>query len=297
MNDLTHPAKSGTPRVPILVTGVPRSGTTWLARQLACSPEVAMTGREPMNPHRGQYALGGSIDAWARLDPPTHRQLRSLRRAYRGHTPRVYGKYGSRQWAAPLPTTKIVVKDPFAMLAVSVVHQATNALPIVLYRHPGAILASYRRMGWEPDIAELIRALPEAQTQDVPLEDATSRLAWFWATLNSTALTDLADIPGALVISHEELASGGQAAMRQVYQACNLHWSPKVEQALVAQGTTRNPKVTVNAAGKTLHRLDRASESVASSWRAKVTKAELELLEKYAGPTLDALTERRLILD
>ena len=48
---------------PILVTGVPRSGNTWLARLLATSPGTAMAGREPMNPRGRQYALGGTLTA------------------------------------------------------------------------------------------------------------------------------------------------------------------------------------------------------------------------------------------
>ena len=63
-------------RRPILVTGVPRSGTTWLARQLANASGSSMTGREPMNPHGKQYALGGTIDAWARIVDPTPKQRR-----------------------------------------------------------------------------------------------------------------------------------------------------------------------------------------------------------------------------
>ena len=56
---------------PILVTGVPRSGTTWLARLLALSPGTALAGREPMNPRGRQYALGGSLDGWTRLTDPS----------------------------------------------------------------------------------------------------------------------------------------------------------------------------------------------------------------------------------
>ena len=56
---------------PILVTGVPRSGTTWLARLLAGSPGTALAGREPMNPRGRQYALGGTLTGWARLSDLT----------------------------------------------------------------------------------------------------------------------------------------------------------------------------------------------------------------------------------
>src|SRR4051794_16992381 len=134
---------------------MPRSGTTWLGRLLAGAPGTTLVGREPMNPHRGQYRLGGTLDRWVELRVPTRRQARLLRRAYHGRSPLVYGRYGRRQWAAALPSVRTVVKDPFAMLSLPCVARTTGAQVVLLYRHPGAALASYRRMGWTPDLDEL----------------------------------------------------------------------------------------------------------------------------------------------
>ena len=53
---------------PVLVTGMPRSGTTWLARELARARRSGLPGREPMNPREGQFALGGTVSGWTQLD-------------------------------------------------------------------------------------------------------------------------------------------------------------------------------------------------------------------------------------
>ena len=131
---------------PILVTGVPRSGNTWLARLLALSPGTALAGREPMNPRGRQYALGGSLDGWTRLTDPSPYQRFLLRTAYQGWNPMVFSRFGARQWAGPLPHTRVVVKDPYALLSLRTVVAATGATPVLVYRHPGAVLASYRRV-------------------------------------------------------------------------------------------------------------------------------------------------------
>src|SRR5680860_1295625 len=99
---------------PILVTGIPRSGTTWLARLLATASRTALTGREPMNPRGRQYALGRTLDGWTCLQQLSDRQRRAMWTAYHGVNPWVYSKYGRRQWLAPLPWTRVVVKDPYA---------------------------------------------------------------------------------------------------------------------------------------------------------------------------------------
>jgi len=142
-------------RVPLLVTGMPRSGTTWLARLLASARGTALTGREPMNPRGRQYALAGTLSGWARLTTLSRKQEAALSRAYAGRTPWVYSRYGHRQWAALVPRTRIVVKDPFAMLSIPAIHRVTTAQPVLIYRHPGAVLTSYQRMGWAPDVEEL----------------------------------------------------------------------------------------------------------------------------------------------
>ncbi|MGL5859363.1 MAG: sulfotransferase [Angustibacter sp.] len=293
-------------RPALLVTGVPRSGTTWVARQLSAAPGAAMTGREPMNPHVGQFALGGTISAWTRLRPPTARQARLLRLAYRGLLPRVYGRYGHRQWAGPLPSSRVVVKDPFAVLSVAAVHQVTAARPILVYRHPGAVLASYRRMGWSPDLAEVAAAVPAGERpdhlQDTPTQadgDALlPAMAWFWSLLNEVALDDLATVSGAVVVAHEDLAGGGLEAMRQLFTVCGLRWTDQVERNLARTGTSDGPapRASSNPTRQTLHRLDRPSQQVASSWRAHVPPDEVLALERLAGHTLDRLAGRRLLV-
>ena len=93
--------RSRSPGRPLLVTGLPRSGTTWLARLLAAGPGTALPGREPMNPRGRQFALAGSLPGWSRLDQQlTNAQRRTLRRAYRGWEPRIYGRLGADQWNA-----------------------------------------------------------------------------------------------------------------------------------------------------------------------------------------------------
>lgn len=255
-----------------------------------------MTGREPMNPQVGQYRLGGTLQGWTRLDALSARQLTALRLAYAGLTPRVYGRYGHKQWAAAWPGTRTVVKDPFAMLSVATVASVTSALPVLVYRHPAAVLLSYRRMGWFPDVAQVVAALPGSpqQAPDLPCEDARS-LAWFWSTLNTAALRDLDDMEDAIVVSHEELASGGIPALHVLFKTLGLEL-PTASAATTAH--ERFEPTIGDRAGQNrdLHRLDRSSEEVAKAWRSGVTDDDLGLLEALAGPTLDALEAARLKL-
>lgn len=189
----------------VLVTGVPRSGTTWLARLLAQAPRTAMPGREPMNPHAGQFRLAGTLQAWSQLDEPTGRQRRALWRSYRGLEPRTYGRLGVRSWAAPLPWTTVVVKDPFALLALPTVIATTQARPVLVFRHPAAVLASYRRMGWTPDVAEIVAVEPSSAARAPGDEaDDVDRMAFFWSACHQIALRPAPGGGTIVCVSHEE---------------------------------------------------------------------------------------------
>jgi hypothetical protein len=274
-------------RRPVLVTGVPRSGTTWLARLLATAPGTALAGREPMNPRGRQYALGGTLDGWTRLREPTPGQERRLRAAYRGLNPFVYSRYGTRQYAAPLPGTRMVVKDPCALLAIAPVSRITDAVPVLVYRHPGAVLASFRRMGWRPRVGEVRDLLPGLAPADA---DPATELAAFWAALHRAALDDLATIPEAVVVSHSELAHSGAAGGTALFAALGLKPSERTTAELTKQGS----QVAV-AAGR-LHDFDRAPAAVAEAWRTKLPVEDLEIVERIAGETLAELDSRRLQL-
>lgn len=285
------------PHGPLLVTGVPRSGTTWLARLLASAPRTALAGREPMNPRGRQYALGGTLTGWTRLTEPTRRQRWALRTAYHGWNPRTFGRYGRGQWRAPLPGVRVVVKDPFAMLSVPAISRVTGARAVQVFRHPGAVLASYRRMGWHADLAEiaglldcgvdhgpLVRSLWEAGAEAM---SEAERMGVFWAVLNGVALADLPLAPGTVVVAHHELAGGGASAARVLFGELGLRFG----EGSAAEMTGGRPAA---ASDEGLHRLNRDPAQVAESWRRHLDPAEVSRIEEVAGPVLEALNRVRL---
>jgi hypothetical protein len=287
----------------LVVTGVPRSGTTWLARELASAPACSLTGREPMNPNGRQYKLGGTLDTWVRLSRPSQVQVRALRRAYRGLAPGVYGRYGHRQWRAALPSTRVVVKDPYAVLSLDTIARVTDAVPVLVYRHPAAVLSSYRRMGWRPDVTEVAAALAGEPGTNPPPDgaehDLVAGMAWFWAALNRTALDAMEHVPGAVVVDHAELAAGGAPAMNRLFAACGLAptWSPSQPSASRQRPLARASSTAEPGTGTpVLHRLDRPSEQVATQWRSTVDDDEVAVLDALTGPTLQRLEAARIRL-
>lgn len=283
---------------PILVTGMPRSGTTWFARLLAAAPGVALTGREPMNPRGRQYALAGTLPGWVRLTTPTPRQTRALRRSYQGRTPWVYSRYGHRQWAALLPGRRIVVKDPFALLSIPAVCRITMAHPVLLYRHPGAVLTSYRRMGWRPDEAELTPIIAGFHRERGPHPGVdlapgggseAAVMSWFWNALYGMALADL-DAGGVrpTILAHEDIASHGALFAAALFDHLRLPWQADAMAVLA----NRTPARVQEGA---LHNFDRAPAQVAHEWEHKLAPGEREELTERTAVVAAELRVRRFV--
>jgi hypothetical protein len=291
---------------PILVTGVPRSGTTWLARLVATAPGTALTGREPMNPRGRQYALGGTLTGWTRLTDPTPRQRLALRATYRGLNPRTYGRYGRGQWRAPLPGVRVVVKDPFAMLSAPIIEELTGARTVQVFRHPGAVLASYRRMGWRADLAEISGLLADDDVNHGELVRSlwcsgpdslseTEQMGVFWSVLSTVMLADLDRAPGTVLVSHHELATGGMAAAGSLFASLGLRTSAATEEEMASQSDRGRATGSADGGGG-LHRLDRDPAEVAASWRRHLSPEDVSRIEEIAGPALARLTAARLVL-
>lgn len=270
-------------RAPILVTGLPRSGTTWVARLLAQSPRTAMLGREPMNPRGGQFALGGRLTSWVRLDDRDAGLLRTLRRVYTGRDPRVFGKYGVNQRRVLTPGCRVVVKDPFALLSIHTVAEATGAVPVLVYRSAAETLSSYRRMGWTPDTEEFA-ALGASPVAD----DDVSAMAEFWSWGYARAVEALTELGATkrpyVVVSHAELTTAGVPGQNAVRGMLGLD---PVE-ARPAEPTD----VSRVDAGR-LHNLDRSAAEVLAGARANVTPAEVTQLQDLTGETWERLESMR----
>ena len=272
----------------MLVTGVPRSGTTWLARELAAARGAALPGKEPMNPRAGQFALGGTLQSWSKLEQPTARQVALLRRVYRGREPRTLSRYGVKQWSAALPWVTTVVKDPFALIAVPTVVRVTSAVPVIVFRHPGAVLASYRRMGWTAGIGE-IRRLDGLPAGAEPKDDVAA-MAEFWTWMHRQVLSWVDDVPGCLLVDHAEFSLAGAAGLAALRSAVGLQ--PARERAATESATSAALAAAAPDAGG-LHRFDRAPEEVAHGWRARLAPAETDLLDSVTTETYLALHRRR----
>lgn len=242
-----------------------------------------------MNPRGRQFALGGTLDTWVRRTTFSAREAAVLRRCYAGREPRTFSRYGIRQWAAPFAATRVVIKDPFALLSLAAIHDVSGAIPVLLYRHPAAVLASYRRMGWSADTNEMVSLGAPATAGGGDLE----AMAAMWRWCHEIALADLDRVTDSVVVSHHLLTTIGSAAQAALRERLGLAVPPQDPPAAVRVNSETSSDVARDGG---LHDFTRTPEDVASGWRSRLAPDDIEAMERAVGPVWQELEDRRLLV-
>jgi hypothetical protein len=194
----------------------------------------------------------------------------------------MFSRYGSRQWAAPLPSTRIIMKDPFAVLSLRALSAVTNTVPVLLYRHPAAVLASYRRMGWTADTDEMTALGAPAPTGPGDL----AAMAAMWGWCHQVALADLEAVPEAVIVSHQALTNGAEAAHAVLCDRLGLGLAPALTDTSAGTSSQRRDGV--------LHDFDRTAAAVATGWRERVAPDEIDQIESMVATVWSELESRQL---
>lgn len=141
--------RSFPPGDPILVTGAPRSGTTWVAAMLAAQGIWHI--EEPFNPNRG---LWDSEFTYARPDPAQPEIDGLVRALVRGRHRRLLHGGDSELAMMPLrllpfPRPRcVLVKDPLACLLSLYLSRQHSFRVLALFRHPAGFSSSIVRLKW-----------------------------------------------------------------------------------------------------------------------------------------------------
>lgn len=233
---------------PVLVTGLPRSGTSWTGKMLAAGGELVYVN-EPLNPqhppgrspgvlnaavtHRFQYICDDNSGDW--LGPfrdtvalryrfmaelAANRSPYDLARMLRYGTAFTYGRLAGR---------RALLDDPFALLSAGWFASRLGCRVIVLVRDPVALAASWRRLGWTVYFHELLEQPLLVRDHPSILElrelvgsqDRLAKVSALWRVTRSI----LSGIPGIRLVSYEDLAADPLTAFRQLYDFAGLTWS------------------------------------------------------------------------
>jgi Sulfotransferase domain len=317
MSDARRPARTHTERVedrvgasrlgcrPILVTGMFRSGTTWVGRILAASGEVGYID-EPFN---RSATHGGSIrfpvDHWytyvtaenerrflpalvpaLRFEYPLARQLTRCRnRTHLRETLRSWRGYVRSRGQRPL------IKDPNAVFSAEWFMRRLGSDVVVVVREPVAVVGSWKRLGWSFDFTNLLEqaALMRDWLGRFEPQMSAARQAP-WGLVDSVALlwhviyAVVADerFPQVHLVRHEDLSRDPLGEYAKLYDTLGLTFTDTVAEAVLASSSGENPAET---------RIEKPFDTVLDSkanlenWRYRLADDEIARIRQLTQET------------
>ncbi|MEU4230223.1 sulfotransferase [Nonomuraea sp. NPDC026600] len=240
---------------PILVTGLPRSGTSWTGKMLAAGGDLVYVN-EPLNPqhppgrcpgvlrahvtHRFQYICDDNAAGWLPAFRDTvalrYRYLAELRANRSPYDLARMARYGTAFTLGRLLGRRALLDDPFAVLSAGWFATRLGCKVIALTRDPVAFVASWQRLGWTVYFHELleqpllIRDHPELLELRALIgsQDRIAKAAALWRVTRSI----LARTPDILLTSYDALAAAPVPGFRELYAYAGLAWSPAAERRI-----------------------------------------------------------------
>ncbi|WP_084102580.1 sulfotransferase [Demequina sp. NBRC 110051] len=303
---------------PIVVTGCPRSGTTWVGSTVGAASEVFYL-YEPFNdeaPHplrvneRYQYVdPAAPADAIAdvatlvdmgRLGPRVRATARAARlgTGFRAELPahlavheavRAPGRYAGAR--------RTLFKDPLAFFAAEWLEAQYGALVVMMVRHPAGMISSYLKLEWPCEVDSLLRQPKIVKRFAPPLaaeiaryradpDDRLGALILQWKLFAHAALV-LRDLhPSWIYMSHENVCEAPVDQYRALFSHLGLMWTPRIERKVIADSTSSQ----VDPAQHRQHALQRDSRAVADAWRARLGADVAGRIEDEAGALWEQLS-------
>lgn len=296
---------------PILVTGAPRSGSTWVGNVLSLDSRSGYV-HEPFNRNctagrcRADFRHGFTYVTRANEAPylaplkdtlawkySLMAELREIR------TPRDFARMARdlayyqtmRQRGA-----RMIVKDPMALLSADWLADRFGARVVVVIRRPEGFVASLRAAGWERFHFSIFRDQPalmaerlapfaaeiEAAAREMP--DGIAAGTLLWRILHHHIALLRREHPDWIFVRHEDLSKNPEPGFRALFAALGLDFSATVR-ARLADFTAGN--------GGGLHRLSpfgttrrtlRSSSDSLSRVRARLTPEEVARIRAAAAP-------------
>jgi len=298
-------------RAPILVTGINRSGTTWVGRTLAHAPGVGMI-YEPFNPGHRRGIFRAEVPHWftyAGGAPPPGlaaglrrtlgfrysyaaelRRVRSLRDAGR------MGRDAARFAAHRARGARPLMKDPIAVLAAPWLAREFGMQVVVMIRHPGAYAASLRRLNWTHDFSHFLdqpglvedlvpelRADIEEFARRPP--DVVDQAALLWEVVYTVVDRYRAAHPDWIYVRHEDLSISPAAGFESMCGRLGIEYSAGVARFVAETTSASNP---AEAGEGVVHALHRHSAASVRTWHERLTAEEIARVRARTERTANA---------
>jgi hypothetical protein len=283
---------------PILVSGMHRSGTTWVGKILSADSHLAYIS-EPLNvlhrpgvmrvPTRHWYTyicddhdgellpalretLQFKYHPW--LELKSLRSLKDAGRMFANWRTFVRGRLRS---LSPL------VKDPFAVFSLAWFARQFNARVVIVVRHPAAVASSLKRLGWNFNFADLLnqpllmRDWLEPYREDMQVQlteqgDVIAQASLLWRMIYHVTGMLRENHPDFILVRHEDLSKDPVSGFQHLFEQLDLDYDRSVESLVLGASSSKNPS---ELALKDKYSIQLDSQANLENWKQRLDEGEI----------------------
>lgn len=298
-------------RVPVLVTGMHRSGTSWLGRMLCANGDFIHIP-EPLNVSNRQTILRSRVRHWYTLISeenedaylPFYRDAVAFRphpihdiRRIRLGSPRDPIRI-QKHWIdfvlGRLERRRVLFKDPFAIFSTEWFSRRLSCQIVVLIRHPLAVVSSLKRLGYSFDFNNILqqpllmrrleRFRPEMNAALAFPGDIIRQGSLLWRIIYDSISVDEATASSLYIVRHEDLSLNPTEEYRGLYEKLGLSLTRKALRMIAKSTSDANPtEVSQSKPFKLL--LD--SRANLRNWRHRLEPDEIERILENTRPVVE----------
>ena len=281
---------------PILVTGAHRSGSTWVGRMIARSPEVGYI-REPFNRHHRPGVCAARFDYWFTYicdqnasiyhedindcinfryqlfkELPAIENVKDIARLSRDIScffiNRVLGK-------------RPLLKDPIAVFSAPWLADTFHMDVIVLLRHPAAFAGSLKKANWNYPFDHFLKQpllmdqhlssfADQIEVMVSSNADIIDQAILLWNIIHYMILKYKKNHPEWTFIRHEDISRNPLAGFSQIFERIDLSFSSDIRKQILDFS-----RQAASNRMKYLGHIIRDSKSNVKSWLERLDEKEI----------------------
>lgn len=293
-----------------MVTGAPRSGTTFVGKMLALPYHVAYVD-EPFNSLTGVKGMDTWFPYMTEAKNEHEQLVRDViegRASFKQSLIRQGTNNPLRQLAREMFVSRenlehrldsynplkqrYLIKDPLAAFSSEYLHRQFDLHTVAVMRHPASMLASYKRLGWRFNLDDLKHqpALMDDHLHEIigrvnarkvsPIEEGS----YLWVAINSVLEKYAKRNENMLLVRHEDISRDPLTEFFKMYQRYELPFTTRVQRRIKEHTSADN---TADPIGNVVHQLKRDSAENIHRWKKILTQKEIDLIHEITGPLAD----------
>ncbi len=290
----------------LLITGSHRSGSTWVGKMLSLGSDTFYID-EPFNL---KYKKNSPFNYWfeyvnhenqSKYMPYLNSEVKNGVFSYIKNINKAQNKselkYRLLQNKALLLQNHLIFKDPIAIFSTEWLNQQMGLQPLILLRHPAAVVSSIMVQKWEHDFSQFLKQpylmddllnvyKPQieeyARTGKSPLQQN----AFLWTLIHHAILQFKEKYSEWYFVKYEEVASNPILEFEKIYNYCGLKYSDGIKSKINQFCSKDN--INENSANDP-HTVNRYSAQSIDSWRNNLSQEEINTIWKITQPIAEQL--------